>query len=755
MVLDGRRRHRSRFGRINQPSNGVLVKRMVRRIGHLNLGLWLITVGLLACDGETVACSPTTMDMASVTDQSVLDSIVETADLGDRAFDARFPTDSGVLVDAQTELSPIMDIHVLLDGEPAVNTLVVQGGTNRRWRTDLDGIARVDLDLEIIGELRVIASHPEARVRGEEIYLGQEQPVVIDLRRFDTSDNEDYDFQDPGEPRRRNSTAQCGHCHLTINDAWFESQHRTSASNPRVHDLYAGVATNVNNEAACEASGGRWRMGLEPGTGANIMRCYIGYGALPDLNENCGEDESCDGRATNFGGCADCHAPAINGRLGGRDLLEAGGIAYDYGVSCNVCHQVESVDPDGAPGVAGRLRILRPSEPASITLGAGGWLPLTFGPSHDSPNPRMGSVQRNHYRNSEICSGCHQHEAAPSMTPEALDRERWPSGKLPFQTTYAEWQEGALGEATHCQSCHMPPEPQVSNSADLQAFPAAMVGIQGGWLRPPGSVRQHSWLGPRSRSSRMLQLAAGVFVRKGEVRDGRFDVEVDVQNAACGHGLPTGEPMRTVLLEVKAYCGDAVLDAVAGDTVPYFGGYAARKLAQEDWRLWPGADVGDHVRVVSRSGDWHEYDGYGPFAAGRFTPDEKGLPVEHVVGHAVITAVNRDRVSFDRPLPLGDVAYRISVDALERVQAGQAGFAFARVLADAAGNHMVPHHRAIDVVSDNRLMPQQKWTSQHSFESNCDTPTVRARLLYRAFPLELAKERRWNRPDALMTEAER
>ena len=73
--------------------------------------------------------------------------------------------------------------------------------------------------------------------------------------------------------------------------------------------------------------------------------------------------------------------------------------------------------------------------------------------------------------------------------------------------------------------------------------------------------------------------------------------------------------------------------------------------------------------------------------------------------------MDNDRVSFDRPLPVGDVAYRISVNDLERVQAGQAGFAFARVLADAAGNRMVPHHRAIDVVSDNRLMPQQKWTN--------------------------------------------
>ena len=49
--------------------------------------------------------------------------------------------------------------------------------------------------------------------------------------------------------------------------------------------------------------------------------------------------QPCDTVATEFGGCADCHAPAINGRLGGRDLLEATDFSYDYGVHCDFCHE--------------------------------------------------------------------------------------------------------------------------------------------------------------------------------------------------------------------------------------------------------------------------------------------------------------------------------------------------------------------------------------------------------------------------------
>lgn len=43
----------------------------------------------------------------------------------------------------------------------------------------------------------------------------------------------------------------------------------------------------------------------------------------------------------------------INGVLGGRDLLEVMGWVFDWGVQCEVCYCVESIDLDVEPGVVG------------------------------------------------------------------------------------------------------------------------------------------------------------------------------------------------------------------------------------------------------------------------------------------------------------------------------------------------------------------------------------------------------------------
>ena len=650
-----------------------------------------------------------------------------------------------------------VEVLVTLDGEPVPSTRVVQGGTTLTWKTGADGRVVVQPDLEVMGEIVLLGSHPEARIRGVDVLPGIEQPLVIDLIRYNTSDNPNYTFQDPGEPSRRNTTTQCGHCHQTINDAWYASPHRTSASNPVVHDLYSGVASGFDSEEDCTRAGGRWLQGVAPGGAGIAFRCYLGQGVLPTLNTAC-EEAPCEGNPAvdTFGACADCHAPAINKVLGGRDLMEATEFAYDYGVSCNLCHQVDRIDMDALPGVAGRLVITRPSERGSVTLGAGGNLPLTFGPSHDSPNPRMGSVQRDHFRDGTLCAGCHQQEQAVLIPGVDIDRDRWPSEKLPVHTTFEEWKQGALAEATRCPSCHMPPDPTVSNGADLQRFENAEVGIQGGWLRPPGQVRRHSWLGPRQPEGAMLELAAAVFIEHDPVLDGHLTARVTVQNVSAGHAIPTGEPMRHILLKVEARCDDTALDAVGGDAVPSWGGHLDRRTTAQTWNTWPGAEVGDAVRVVRRTGDFHDYQGFGSFGDGTFSAAQKGMSVEVVAGFAVITAVDEDgEVVFDRPLPGGDVAYRTRPGASHDAMAGAPGFGFARVMVGVDGEQMVPHFAAVDVVSDNRLMPQQAWTSTHIFEATCDAPEVQATLLYRPYPLGLAQERGWRFEDTIMAEARR
>jgi hypothetical protein len=646
-------------------------------------------------------------------------------------------------------------VQVLLDGQPLEGALVMQGGTGEAVTTGSDGRVLATLDMTIPGEIVLMAAHELARTKAKYPAFNEPGDLVIELDTIAPGDNEAYLFNDPGVPDIAGTTLQCGHCHVRQKDDWHGSPHRTAASNPIVHDIYAGAAAAFADAQACASVGGQWWIGVVPGTGEPGPRCYVGAGALPDLNEDCGDLAACDAVATEFGACADCHAPAIDGVLGGRDLLEAVGISYEAGVHCDLCHKVESLDLDAPPGVAGRLQIHRPSEP-TMSPGVGLWVPLAFGPYPDVPNPRMGASARDHFTTAEFCAGCHQLDQAALVPGTSLDPLRWPGAALPIHSTYEEWRAGPFFEVAPCPSCHMPADPELGNGADLHAADIPLQGIARGWLRPPGAVRRHSWVGPRTPDSGMLQLAAAIFIDKDVVGQ-TLSATVTVRNVGAGHAIPTGEPLRSLLLFVRARCGEMPQVAIGGDAIPEFGGWLDRKESPQDWSLWPGAQIGDVVRVVVDAG-FVDYEGFGPFGDGSFDPAQKGLPQLRVVGQATIVDVVGDVVTFDVPLPAGDVAYRGRTDAFTgdpldaAAVAGAPGFAFARVLADADGAHSVPHHRAVDIVSDNRILPQQEWSSTHEFALTCADPIVDAILVHRAYPIELAAERGWSNPQQVMVE---
>ena len=540
------------------------------------------------------------------------------------------------------ELSRPIEVRVTLDGVPVADAVVTQPGTRARWITDASGSVVVDVDLRE-ALLGMVAGHPEARTKGDEFWseLPWEDGIDIVLDRFDPSDNPAYVFQDPGTPERSDTTAYCSHCHVTLVADWVQSAHEQSAKNPVLHDVYAGTAAALGDQTACEDAGGRWRTGIGPGTGAPADRCYLGEGALPALNADCGDTIPCDGVAAETGQCASCHAPGIDGDLVDRDLLDATGISHEHGVHCDVCHKIADVDPtDPAPGVGGRVHIVRPLEPSS-SPSFGDWSPLTFGPYGDVPNPRMGAVHAPIFGTADLCAGCHEHHQDALVPGTSVDAARWPDGRLPVQTTWTELRDGPLGLTVPCQSCHMPPDGDVGNAADLGNVLDLDEGVAAGWYREPGSVRRHAWFGPRSAEQRMLELAATLTVASS-LEDGTLSVAVTAKNSGPGHAIPTGEPMRQIVALVDARCGTERLTATGGDAVPDFGGALAMQPASGDWSVWPGAQVGERLRVVQRSGAWHDTPGTGPFGDGRFAPEDKGLPVEAVVGSVTIVGVDTD-----------------------------------------------------------------------------------------------------------------
>lgn len=648
-----------------------------------------------------------------------------------------------------------MRVKVLLDDEPASLAVLKQGGVNQTFLCDAQGIADILVNLSLVGEIVVHASHPDARIGYAHIDpASPPSGLTIALHRFDRSDNEDYPFWAPGSP---DDLLFCAHCHHKINADWFGSPHRLSASNATVQDLYAGVASAYSTAQSCREAGGRWMRGRIPGTTEQGMRCYIGEGALPSLNEHCGQEESCDEVAEDFGGCADCHAPGINGKIGGRNLLDAVGTAYEDGVHCDVCHKVESLHPDKAPGVAGYLKILRPSEDPTIPGEL--YEPLIFGPFHDVSQLQMGAVYRPFFRQAEFCAGCHDYGVKVNPRAGALDGLKWSSGKLPVQSTYNEWKQGPYAPATPCMECHMPADLSADNAAGLEDSIASGPSQIAGWIRPKGEIRKHSWIGPRTPESGLLQKSAELSI-DAKVDGDALDVQVTVRNAGAGHALPTGLPSRSLILLVRAECDGQVLEARGGDIVPDFAGFYAQKPRYQSWSKWPGAKVGQVIRVAKETPAWISSDPlpyFGPSSGPR--GPLAGFARLTWVGASTIQAVRASgEIELDRPLPEGDFAFL--GDAFDlwspRPQrlAGAPGFAFARVVVDQKGTLNVPSFRATDIRSDNRILPKGHWTSQHRFELGCVAPKIQATLLYRSFPPDWVELRDWDRPDIVVRQAQ-
>jgi hypothetical protein len=81
--------------------------------------------------------------------------------------------------------------------------------------------------------------------------------------------------------------------------------------------------------------------------------------------------------------------------------------------------------------------------------------------------------------------------------------------------------------------------------------------------------------------------------------------------------------------------------------------------------------------------------------------------------------------------------------------AGVAGQSFARVLVDAAGERFVPHYKAVDIVSDNRLPPLEPVITTHLFAlpAGCSSASVTATVVYRPIPLHFGRLRGWTLRD--------
>lgn len=678
-------------------------------------------------------------------------------------------------------LPATVSVRVQIEDVPVEGAIVLQGGTTEWHSTDAEGRASLELNEIPGGEVWVVAALEGHRSVGEELHALPEGEIVLELTSVQT-DNADFPYGSAGTIDR-GTTEYCSHCHISIVEEFSHSAHSEAARDHQVHDLYAGTAAAWASEEACSEAGGRWLPGTLPGGAGTGDRCYLGVGLLPDAGTSCGAEgqPSCDDPALDpadapgiSGSCADCHAPATPGPLGGgHSLLDAEGVAYEEGVTCDFCHKVASIDAEAPPGIGGRTVLGRPLEEAN--LGPVDFLPVMYGPYLDVLNPFMGGSYSPIFASGELCSGCHEYEQAPlwDHADTALDPARWPGGTLPVHSTWSEWSGSLHAPDTPCQTCHMPPTDYL-NSADLELLDLD-PGIAAGFVREPGQVRDHGFYGPlaeRPGLPRLLDTAASLSGSALALGD-ELQVEATVTNFQAGHGLPTGEPLRSMLLIVDARCESLPLVQTAGPALSAVAGAHAVGVIGTDVQLgnvslfWEGLEAvpqGVPLRLTAfrPTGAFLDYEGVGRFSTleGGFPAEGKGLPDWAPLGSLEVTLDSSGVVSPGALLEIeaGDVVvlselYTVPTEGgSAALLSGQAGIDFARVLADAQGAWPVPHHRAVDVLRDNRLLPYVSDTRSYSFAvpEGCTDPAATVYLVYRSYPPRLARERGWASTDHLM-----
>ena len=336
----------------------------------------------------------------------------------------------------------------------------------------------------------------------------------------------------------------CQDCHPSIYEAWSQSAHALGATNVRFTTMYNGTNSQGDRSPATRYVSSRdyGRIPVPPDT----SEPYYGPGFKLDFPDTAGN-------------CATCHLPTLVAEESPyADPNQASGV-HAQGTHCDFCHKTSAValNPQtGAPypnrSGALSIELMRSTEPG-----------LFFGPYDDVDFGR--DTYSPLFAQSDVCASCHS-------------ASFW---GVPIYQSFNEWQASPYAaEGTTCQHCHMAPDGVTTNIAPRR----------GGVERDPRTISTHRF--PGASDDALLQGAAELDVVVSRDAE-RLSVEVSVTNASAGHHLPTGSPLRQILLIVSATDEQgrelpldegAVLPQWAGDLAGTPGAYFAKILEQ----LWTG-----------------------------------------------------------------------------------------------------------------------------------------------------------------------
>jgi cytochrome c554/c'-like protein len=225
-----------------------------------------------------------------------------------------------------------------------------------------------------------------------------------------------------------------------------------------------------------------------------------------DAKDSAEQDFGVEARKT----CLGCHAPMV-GQLNDFELSRK--VSWE-GVTCDYCHSIREVRDDGK------------NPKAAVQFGS-----VKSGPSKDSISPAHGTAFSSVHTSAKLCAVCHEYRNSLGF---------------PVITTYSEWKDSPSGKGDlECQQCHM------------ELVKGAVVDPR---VRRESSHRVNLHAMPGSHS--VSQLDRALTAKLSAIRNGEtIDVVVKVKNEGAGHDLPTGSPMRQLILEVRATAEGVTTDS--------------------------------------------------------------------------------------------------------------------------------------------------------------------------------------------------
>ncbi len=284
-----------------------------------------------------------------------------------------------------------------------------------------------------------------------------------------------------------------------------------------------------------------------------------------------------EAQATIEDSCSTCHMPMA--RFHAANNLSVGEVfasldSWDSramdGVSCTVCHQIQS-DNFGDESSFGGGFVIDSDAPLGERL--------VFGP-HDVDSGRQRVMQSAgefipsegaHLQESELCATCH------TLFTESLNEAGEQVGQLAEQVPYQEWLHSDYRGTQSCQNCHMPelteeapissvlgqPRPAFSQHV-FRGGNVFMLGILNkyrGELGVTALPQEFDAAIQRTRAF-LSEDTARVVIERAEVTQTTLEFDIAVENLS-GHKLPTAYPSRRTWLHVQVSdrSGDIVFES--------------------------------------------------------------------------------------------------------------------------------------------------------------------------------------------------